>query len=115
MILTTLRIIDGEPISNLIVCNDSDFRIATIMAKTLLQHTAKVYGSLPDNEATTANPTTIIKQTFLDNLPPEFDRKTYLAIAEKLKIPAKTAEKHIAKFCVGSQLKHLAHDSYGKP
>lgn len=114
MILSTLRIIDGEPISNLIVCNDSDFRIATIMAKTLLQHTAKVYDSLPDNEATTANPTTIIKQTFLDNLPPEFDRKTYLAIAEKLKIPAKTAEKHIAKFCVGGQLKHLAHSSYGK-
>ncbi len=55
------------------------------------------------------------RDCFLDNLPPEFDRKTYLAVAEKLKIPAKTAEKYISKFCVGGLLKHLAHDSYGKP
>ena len=116
MILTTLRIIDGEPISNLIVCNDSDFQTAITMARVLLQHTARVFCSLPPTErAANGNTPTIIKQTFLDNLPPEFDRKTYLAIAEKLKIPAKTAEKHIAKFCVGGQLKHLAHDSYGKP
>lgn len=116
MILTSLRIIDGGQISNLIVCDDSDFQSAIIMARVLLQHTAKVFGSLPPTERTAnGNTPTIIKQTFLDNLPPEFDRKTYLAVAEKLKIPHKTAEKYISRFCVGGQLKHLAHDSYGKP
>ena len=116
MILTSLRIIDGGQISNLIVCDDSDFQTAITMARVLLQHTAKVFGSLPATEtATNGNTHTIIKQTLLDNLPPEFDRKTYLAVAEKLKIPPKTADKYISRFCVGGQLKHLAHDSYGKP
>ena len=116
MILTSLRVIDGKEPSNLIVCDDSDFQTAITMARVLLQHTAKVFGSLPPTERTAnGNPPTIIKQTFLDNLPPEFDRKTYLAVAEKLKIPPKTAEKYISRFCVGGQLKHLAHDSYGKP
>ncbi len=116
MILTSLRIIDGGQISNLIVCDDSDFQTAITMARVLLQHTAKVFGSLLATETTTnGNAPTIIKQTFLDNLPPEFDRKTYLAVAEKFKIPPKTAEKYISRFCVGGQLKHLAHDSYGKP
>lgn len=116
MILTSLRIIDGGQISNLIVCDDSDFQTAITMARVLLQHTAKVFGSLPATEtATNCNAPIIIKQTFLDNLPPEFDRKSYLAVAEKLKIPPKTAEKYISRFCVGGQLKHLAHDSYGKP
>ena len=115
MILTSLRIIDGGQISNLIVCDDSDFQTAITMAHVLLQHTAKVFGSLPTTESNAPNGQTVIRQTFLDNLPPEFDRKTYLAVAEKLKIPAKTAEKYISKFCVGGLLKHLAHDSYGKP
>ncbi len=115
MILTSLRIIDGGLISNLIVCDDSDFQSSIIMARVLLQHTAKVFGSLPTTESNAPNGQTVIRQTFLDNLPPEFDRKTYLAVAEKLKIPAKTAEKYISKFCVGGLLKHLAHDSYGKP
>lgn len=115
MILTSLRIIDGGQISNLIVCDDSDFQSSIIMARVLLQHTAKVFGSLPTTESNAPNGQAVIRQTFLDNLPPEFDRKTYLAVAEKLKIPAKTAEKYISKFCVGGLLKHLAHDSYGKP
>lgn len=112
MILSSLRIIDGGQISNLIVCDDSDFQTAITMVRVLLQHTAKVFGSLPATETTAnGNAPTIIKQTFLDNLPPEFDRKTYLAVAEKLKIPSKTAEKYISRFCVGGQLKHR----YGKP
>ena len=115
MILTSLRIIDGSQISNFIGCDDSDFQTAITMARVLLQHTAKVFGSLPTTERNAQNGQTVIRQTFLDNLPPEFDRKTYLAIAEKLKIPPKTTEKYISRFCVGGQLKHLAHDSYGKP
>lgn len=116
MILTSLRVIDGKEPSNLIVCDDSDYQTAITMARVLFQHTAKVFGSLPATEtATNGNTPTIIKQTFLDNLPPEFDRKTYLAVAEKLKIPPKTAEKYISRFCTSGQLRHLAHDSYGKP
>ena len=115
MILTALRIIDGGQISNLIVCDESDFQSALTMARVLLQHTAKVFCTLSTTESNAPNGQTVIRQTFLDNLPPEFDRKTYLSVAEKLKIPAKTAEKYISRFCIGGQLKHHAHYSYGKP
>lgn len=115
MILSSLRIIDGGQISNHIVCDDSDYQTAITMARVLLQHTAKVFGFLPTTKTVAnGNAPTIIKQNFLDNLPPEFDRKTYLAVAEKLNIPSKTAEKYISRFCDSGQLKHLAHDSYGK-
>ena len=86
------------------------------MARVLLQHTAKVFGMLPTAQtASNQNATTIIKQNFLDNLPTEFDRQTYLTVAQKLKIPDKTAEKHIRNFCRAGQLRHLAHNRYGKP
>ena len=110
-----LRIIDGCEISNLIVCDNSDFQSALTIGRVLLLHSAKVFGSLPITESNALNGQTIIRQTFFDNLPPEFDRKTYLVVAEKLKIPAKTAEKYISPFCISRQLKHLAHDSYGNP
>ncbi len=42
MILSLLRIIDGKEPSNLIVCDDSDFRTAITMARVLLQHTVRV-------------------------------------------------------------------------
>jgi len=91
MILTTLRIIDGGQISSLIVCDDSDFQVAKTMAQVLLQHTAKIYCTLPTSESTSTNSgTTIIKQAFFDNLPLEFDRQTYLSVADRLKIPPTT-------------------------
>lgn len=116
MILTSLRIIDGGDLSNLIVCNDVDFQTAISMAHVLLQHIAKVFSMLPTTQtASNQNAPTIVKQTFLDNLPTEFDRQTYLAVAQKLKIPYKTAEKHIRNFCDAGLLRHLAHNRYGKP
>ena len=115
MILTSLSVIDGKEPLNLIVCDDSDFQTAITMARVLLRHTAKVFSYLPTTGSNAPNGQSVIRQAFLDNLPPEFDRKTYLAVAEKLKIPPKTAEKYISRFCVGGQLKHLAHSSYSKP
>ena len=84
MILTSLRIIDGSQISNFIGCDDSDFQTAITMARVLLQHTAKVFGSLPTTESNAQNGQTVIRQTFLDIRPAEFDRKTYLAVADML-------------------------------
>ena len=47
MILTTLRICDDGNISSTMVCNDADFRTALAMVNVLLQHTAKVFQTLP--------------------------------------------------------------------
>lgn len=115
MVLTSLRIIDGGQISDVIVCDDVDFQTAITMARALFQHTIKVFGFLPSAaQATEKNKLTVVRQTFLDKLPSDFNRKTYLAIAEQLKLPPKTAEKYVSLFRSSGQLKHLAHDHYSK-
>lgn len=116
MILTTLRIMEGKDMSQVIVCDDTDFRTSLIMAEVLLKHTGKVFGNLPVNEETSSNSgQTIIRQKFFDSLPPEFDRRTYLAIAERLNMPPKTAEKQITRLCEKGKLKHTSHGCYSKP
>ncbi|MBR6438630.1 MAG: DUF3987 domain-containing protein [Bacteroidales bacterium] len=115
MILTSLRIMDGKSIESVIVCDDVDFRTSLIMARVLLQHTAHVFGQLPSTDSNATRGTvTVLCQTFFDSLPSEFNRRTYLSIAERLHVAPKTAEKYIRKFCTTGQLKHLAHDSYSK-
>ena len=115
MILTSLRLMDGKPIQSVIVCDDTDFRTSLIMARVLLQHTAHVFGQLPSTDSNATRGTvTVLCQTFFDSLPSEFNRRTYLSIAEHLHVAPKTAEKYIRKFCTTGQLKHLAHDSYSK-
>jgi len=115
MILSSLRMVDNGCFPDTIECDDDDFKVSIIMAKVLLEHTAKVFGSLPltDCEAL-SNGLTNIKQTFLDNLPQSFSRRDYLAVAERLKVTSKTAERYISKFCSTGRLKHSAHDSYEK-
>ena len=116
MILTTLRIMEGKDMAQVIVCDDTDFRTSLIMADVLLKHTGKVFGNLPVNEENSSNSgQTIIRQKFFDSLPPEFDRRTYLAIAERLNMPAKTAEKQINRLCEKGKLKHPSHGCYSKP
>jgi len=111
MILSTLRIMDEGNISNIMVCGDIDFQTALTMVKTLLKHTAKVYQELMPITDSTAEKTQI-RQTFLDNLPTNFSRQTYLSIAEQLNIPAKTADKYIKSFCDTGKIIHEAHGQY---
>jgi|GEM_PF-3868398 len=47
--------------------------------------------------------------------PPEFNRQTYLAVAQKLGIPPKTAENHIKRLSSQNLIIHYAHDKYKKP
>ena len=116
MILTMLRFIDDTTIPTNIVCSDTDFRTALIMAKVLLQHTLKVFCDFPSTDSKPfQKPLTVICQRFLDNLPIEFNRQTYNAVAASLKIPTKTADKHIQKFCSLGLLQHFEHDKYVKP
>ena len=112
MILTALRIMDDGNICSLLVCSDNDFNTALSMVKILVQHAAQVFQQLPSEAVTTAPKNQ--KQQFLDELPQEFCRKDYLAVAQKLGIPDKTAEKHIKRFAVNGLINHFAHDKYVK-
>jgi hypothetical protein len=112
MILTALRIMDTGNITSPMVCDDTDFNTALELVKILIQHAARIYEALPAQTETPKQPNQ--KQQFLDALPPEFSRRDYLAIAQNLNIPPKTAEKHIAKFVQSGLLNHFAHDKYKK-
>ena len=115
MILTTLRLMDGKAKSEIIVCDDTDFRTVLIMARVLLQHTAHVFGTLPavQPDQTTKRPNAIM-QTYFNSLPSEFDRSAYLSVAERLNIQPRTAESYIHRLCASGQLQHPAYGSYIK-
>jgi Primase C terminal 2 (PriCT-2). len=116
MILTTLRLMDGKENSDIIVCDDTDFRTVLIMARVLLQHTAHVLSTLPAIDSSSASKSQPAnRQFFYDMLPHDFNRSTYLAIAAQLNIPPKTAEKQISRLCEKGLLKHLSQGKYGKP
>ena len=116
MILTSLRLMDGQPVAEVIVCNDTDFRTSLIMAEVLIRHATNVFSKLPAADGTISSVGgTIVRQKFYDQLPSEFNRQTYLTIATSLGIPIKTAEKQIARLCEKGLLKHLAQGKYGKP
>jgi len=112
MILTALRIMDNGELKSPLVCSDTDFNIAMEMVKVLVQHAAHVFQQLPTDTAAKVQPNQ--KQQFLNMLPAEFDRQTYLSVADKLKIPAKTAEKQIARFAKTGLINHFAQNQYRK-
>jgi len=112
MILTAVRIMDTGELRSPLICNDTDFNIAMEMVKVLVQHAAHVFQQLPTDTATKVQPNQ--KQQFLNMLPAEFDRQTYLAVAQKLNIQPKTAEKQIARFAKIGLINHFAHDKYRK-
>jgi len=112
MILTAIRIMDTGELRSPLVCIDTDFNIAMEMVKVLVQHAAHVFQQLPTDTATKVQPNQ--KQQFLNMLPAEFDRQTYLAVAKKLNIQPKTAEKQIARFAKTGLINHFAHDKYHK-
>ena len=106
---------DGEPIANLLFCEDADFQIAITMAKVLLQHTLKVYQTLIAVEPSGINGSKISnRELFFNELPSGFDRQGYLSIAKRMKIPDKTAEKMIDAFLKGGLLKRISHGNYSK-
>ncbi len=115
MILTSLRIMEGLSITPIIVCGDTDFNTSLVMARVLLKHAARVFGTLqPSDTGFPSGITTALSQRFFNSLPQQFDRKTYLAIAEQLNIVSKTADRRIANFCEKGLLVHLSHGQYSK-
>ncbi|PKP12062.1 MAG: DNA primase [Bacteroidetes bacterium HGW-Bacteroidetes-4] len=106
MILTALRILENGDLSNPLICSDTDFNSALKLATTLEKHAIAVYQNLPNNELKG------IKQKYYEALPEQFDRQTYLKVAEDMDIKPKTAEKYITQF-KKSLLTH-EHNSYAK-
>ncbi len=116
MIFSTVRIMETGDIQASLVCSDEDFASAVAMAKILLRHTAKIFGSLPVSDSVVASSApTVIKQVFFEHLPSEFDRQTFLAVAQQLQISVRSAERYIQRYCKDGFLNHLDFGRYAKP
>ena len=93
MVLSALRLQDdGEELPKSMICNDTDFKTAMTITKTLERHAIAVYRSLPNNELK-GN-----KLRFWEALPEKFNRQIYLKIADDLDIGGKMADKYIGQF-----------------
>ena len=101
MILSTVRMMDDGDFGTERVCSDDDFQAAMIISKALLQHTARVFKELPrvaTQKAAGSGQKTVRRQLFLDALPDEFDRQTFIEISSRLGMPLSTAERNIKKW-----------------
>jgi hypothetical protein len=109
LVLSVLRIMQTGDFVSPFVCCDTDFQTAMSIVKVLICHAAHVFAMLP--RADTATPS---KTTLFDNLPPTFDRTTYIQIAQRLCIPESTADKQIARFVTEKLLVRQTHGNYAK-
>jgi len=109
LVLSVLRIMQTGDFVSPLVCSDTDFQTAMSIVKVLICHAAHVFAMLP--RADTAAPS---KTTLFDNLPPIFDRTTYIQIAQRLCIPESTADKQIARCLSGGLLTRQKHGEYSK-
>lgn len=116
MALSALRFMKNEPMQQIIFCSDTDFQNALSMVQVLLKHTAKVFESLPTSTSASAlTEKTEARQAFYDQLPPDFNRETFLNLAGRLKIPQRSAERYIQTFCKEGKLVRTFQGQYRKP
>ena len=115
MILTVLRIHEFGEVPNPLMCEDDDFNTAIAIIRVLIQHASRVFQEFPkDTPLNPSRQSTLLRQRFLDALPAQFDRSTYVSVAQRIGIPPKTAEKFIAAFKKQGLILHEAQNNYLK-
>lgn len=126
MVLSSLRLMDYEgdaPLPARLVCRDDDFHTVLLMVRTLLRHTGAVYSALQAEVAAAASkPVTPSgkrreerREAFLQALPSFFSHALYLEEAERLNIPARTADRYVVELCNSGKLRKKSFDAYEKP
>ena len=110
MLFSVFRIMEDGDVNQVRYCEDIDFENTLEMISVLVKHSSKVFNDLPieQKEVKRANR----KERFLEELPYQFSRQDYLNIADKNKIPHKTAEGYITKFVEAGLIHREAHNNY---
>lgn len=113
MLFSVFRIMEDGDVNQVRYCEDIDFENTLEMISALVKHSSKVFNDLPieQKEVKRANR----KERFLEALPYQFSRQDYLNIADKNKIPHKTAEGYITKFVDAGLIHREAHNNYTNP
>jgi hypothetical protein len=110
MVFTALRIMEDGDISKERECSDIDFENAIMMIPILIQHSRKVFSTLPKDAKPSGFKSS--KEEFIEALPKSFCREDYLNIAEKFGVTPKTAERYIAKLVKDNILNKKSHNNY---
>ena len=88
----------GEPL----VCTENDYQTAITIASCIINHTVYVYTRLlPHIEtplSTSGKPMSPQELALLNALPKEFTRKDFLAVATRLQMSERTAERYVGAF-----------------
>lgn len=117
MCLSVLRLIEDGAFEDDITCLDIDYQTAKTIASVLIQHNAKVFGTLPSSPQPIANTKggrNRLKEQFFESLPAEFDRKDYSQLAEQLGLNPKSIDRTIRRWCDEGRLENIAHGKYRK-
>lgn len=117
MILSSVRMMDDGAYGTNLECLDDDFNAAMTISRALLQHTARVFKDQP--RVATQKPAgsgqkTVRRQLFLDALPDEFDRQTFIEISSRLGMPLSTTERNIKKWTEEGLLERMDLGRYKK-
>uniref|UniRef100_UPI004048898E DUF3987 domain-containing protein n=1 Tax=Algoriphagus sp. TaxID=1872435 RepID=UPI004048898E len=112
MTISALRLMESRDFGNELICTDQDLQTAFDMVKVLIKHAEQVFSELPLERQNT--PRKNMMEKFLEELPPEFNRKIYLDIASKKMIPPKTADRYIKVLYERGFIDKEGHDMYMK-
>ncbi len=117
MILSAVRTMDDGSFGTDLECLDDDFNAAMAISKALLQHTARVFKDLPrvgTQKPAGTGQKTVRRQLFLDALPDEFDRQTFIEVSSRQGMPLSTAERNIKKWTEEGLLERMDLGRYRK-
>ncbi|HEY3373387.1 MAG TPA: DUF3987 domain-containing protein [Prolixibacteraceae bacterium] len=106
MVITALRLLEDGEFPDTLICSDLDFQTAITIAITLEKHAVAIFQRMGNNELKGKS------LAFYEKLPEQFDRQSYLKVAEELGINPKTAERYIKLF--QPKLLNHAHNAYTK-
>ncbi len=113
MIFSGLRILETGEIAREIYCDDTDFDNTLQLITVLTKHSSYVYTQIAQ-EAYKPKPKHK-KEKFLDTLPAQFNRQTYVSTALSLGITDKSAQRYIKEFVDADIIQNGGHDKYINP
>lgn len=118
MVFSALRTCENNVFPSVIVCTDADYQSSLTIAKILLQHTEKVFRSLPNsNKSITSSfiqEPTQQRQQFFESLPEAFDTTQMLFQASQLNISRSSAHRFVKDWCESGKLIKPTHGQYAK-
>ena len=117
MCLSVLRLTEDGNFEDDIQCLDTDFDSAITIAGIIIQHNAYIFSTLPRTAPTMSGKQpvrTASLQDYLNALPSEFDRPTYIRIAQEKGLVPRSIDRTIRKWTDQGILQNTTHGHYRK-